>query len=84
MVDQRAEGEGDRGVSNKRKTRLVVSIEERVTDPDRWHPRLRRRVREWSGVHVFTRREGWRKLGVVSELKQTPRGVVEQIRRAAA
>ena len=71
-------------MSNRRKTKLIVPVEERVTDPDTWHPRLRRRIREWSGVHTFTRREGWRKLAPAVELKPTPRAAVDQIRKAAA
>lgn len=37
-------------------SKLQVSVEERVTDPDRWHPRMRRRVREWAEAKVVWRR----------------------------
>lgn len=36
--------------------KLNVSIEERFTDPERWHPGLRRRVREWAEAKVIWRR----------------------------
>lgn len=41
---------------SRRVTRLHVAVEERVTDPDRWHPRLRRRVKEWAETRVYWRR----------------------------
>ncbi len=37
-------------------SKLHTSVEERVTDPDRWHPGLRRKVREWAEARVFWRR----------------------------
>lgn len=37
-------------------SKLNVPVEERVTDPERWHPRHRRRVREWAEARVFWRR----------------------------
>lgn len=37
-------------------SKLSVSVEERVTDPERWHPRLRRRVREWAETKIVLRR----------------------------
>lgn len=36
--------------------KLNVSVEERLTDPERWHPRMRRGVQEWAEAKVFWRR----------------------------
>lgn len=36
--------------------KLHVSVEERVTDPERRHPRHRRAIREWAEARVFWRR----------------------------
>lgn len=36
--------------------KLNVSVQERQTDPDRWHPRMRRQVQEWAEATVFWRR----------------------------
>ncbi|WP_336632626.1 MULTISPECIES: hypothetical protein [unclassified Microbacterium] len=69
---------------NRKKTRLITSVEERVTDPNRWHPRIRRRVKEWAGVYTFTRRRGWEKLAPVAEIAPTPPAALASIRKAAA
>lgn len=37
-------------------TKLHTSVDERTTDPDRWHPGLRRKVREWAETRIFPRR----------------------------
>lgn len=37
-------------------TKLHTTVEERATDPDNWHPRLRRRIHEWAETRVFWRR----------------------------
>ena len=37
-------------------TKLHATVEERLTDPERWHPRMRRRVREWAEAKVIWRR----------------------------
>ena len=37
-------------------SKLHTPVEERVTDPDGWHPRHRRRIREWAEARVFWRR----------------------------
>lgn len=37
-------------------SRLHVTVEERSSDPDRWHPGLRRKVKEWAEARVFWRR----------------------------
>ncbi len=66
-------------------SKLHVSVEERTTDPDRWHPRLRRRVKEWAEAKVYWRR------GAPStptrdavRLRPTPSSAIRAIRGEAA
>ncbi|WP_144795733.1 hypothetical protein [Microbacterium paludicola] len=36
--------------------KLHTTVDERLTDPDSRHPRLRRQIREWAEARVFWRR----------------------------
>ena len=65
-------------------SKLHIPVEERVTDPDRWHPRHRRVVREWAEARVFWRRRPpsypTRELRA---LRATPADAIRKMKEAA-
>lgn len=65
-------------------SKLSVPVEERVTDPERWHPRHRRRVREWAEVRVFWRRgKPTYPTREARAVAPTPKGAVRAMRAVA-
>jgi hypothetical protein len=65
-------------------SKLNVPVEERVTDPENWHPHHRRRVREWAEARVFWRRGAPSyPTRAARSVRPTPRGAVRAMRTVA-
>lgn len=65
--------------------KLETSVDERLTDPQKWHPRKRRAVREWAEARVFWKRgKPSYPTRELRALRPVPQGAIQALRGKAA